>query len=304
MGIHYGSQSLVTCRRISNFLLTDDENMFTSDSWAFFKEIYESGDNQIPLNHIRKNKPHLSLNDITCYPNDDPQNPLLEKVSFSVTGNQLVVLTGPTGSGKFSVLNVITKEVQISSGTILHDGCIAHVSQSPWMFSGTIRENIVFGKPFRDKKYHDVIKACALKQDFDALPNGNLTQIGERGISLSGGQKARINLARAVYYDADVFLLDDPLCSLDSKVSEQIFQHCICGILKGRLRVLVTHNPRFLERADCVIVIRNGQVDAIGKYDKLLSSNEYLRNLPETDKEKEGHMKKDSTICLLSPGKF
>lgn len=299
MGVHYGGQCLVTSKRLNSFLLSDEEDMCADKSGKSEEDHSDTVENQTI--GCPQAKPLLSLTEATCYPSDNPDIPLLNKVSFSVRSNQLLAITGPTGSGKSSILYAITKELQITRGSISHIGRIVHVTQSPWMFSGTIRDNILFGEPFREKRYQNVIRACALKQDFETLPNGDYTQIGERGVSLSGGQRARVNLARAVYCDADIFLLDDPLCNLDNKVGEQIFQMCICGFLKEQLRVLVTHHPSFLERADCVVIVQNGQVDATGKYTDLLSSSEYLRKHSQNVKEKE--QKRLPSLGLISPGK-
>lgn len=135
-------------------------------------------------------------------------------------------------------------------------GKIAYASQEPWIFSGTIRQNILCGLEFNSEHYSKVIKVCALEKDFDLLPQGDVTLVGERGISLSGGQKARINLARALYIDADIYLLDDPLSAVDTHVGRHLFDQAINSFLKDKIRVLVTHQVQYLKEADLILVLK------------------------------------------------
>ncbi|EYC38268.1 hypothetical protein Y032_0728g1885 [Ancylostoma ceylanicum] len=162
-------------------------------------------------------------------------------------------------------------------------GKVAYVPQLPWIQNMTVRDNILFGKPFDKRRYNQVLNACALKPDLKILPNGDMTEIGEKGINLSGGQKARISLARAVYQDCDVYLLDDPLSAVDAHVGKHIFQHrCILlcqvlgsnGILREKTRVLVTHRLCYVKIADEIVVLKDGQVTEKGRYSDLLKQRE------------------------------
>ncbi|KAI5638820.1 ABC transporter domain-containing protein [Phthorimaea operculella] len=158
------------------------------------------------------------------------------------------------------------------SGRVNTHGIMAYVPQQAWIQNATLEDNILFGKPMEKHKYHNVINVCALKPDFDMLPGGDQTEIGEKGINLSGGQKQRVSLARAVYYDADNYLLDDPLSAVDSHVGKHIFDKVIGpnGLLKNKTRVWVTHNVSYLAQCDLVLVLKDGEVSEAGTYQHLL----------------------------------
>lgn len=142
---------------------------------------------------------------------------------------QLLAVIGPVGSGKSSLLQVILQELPLIEGNLTVNGKISYASQEPWLFAGSVRQNILFGLPMDRVKYKTVIKKCALERDFRLLPYGDKTIVGDRGVSLSGGQRARINLARAVYKEADIYLLDDPLSAVDTHVGKELFEQCITG---------------------------------------------------------------------------
>ena len=211
----------------------------------------------------------LSLDKISCNWSDETGRQTLKNISLSVTGGQLVVVTGPVGSGKSSLLMAILGELPINSGEMSCVNNAAYVSQIPWVFSGTVRENIVFGRPFDEDKYHKALQVCDLLKDISHFAKGDLTRIGERGVSLSGGQRARVSLARAVYSEAEVYLLDDPLSAVDTKVGKHLFESCICGMLSGRLRVLATHQLQYLKMADHIVVLQEGSVVEEGSYGEL-----------------------------------
>ena len=214
-------------------------------------------------------KPRLSLNNISCSWSDDTGRKTLTDISLNITGGQLVVVTGPVGSGKSSLLMAILGELPLSAGQISSSANVAYVSQIPWVFSGTVRENITFGRKFDEKKYREVLKACGLLKDLANFAKGDSTRIGERGVSLSGGQRARVSLARAVYSEADIYLLDDPLSAVDAKVGKYVFERCICGLLANRLRVFTTHQLQYIDKADHVVVLREGEVLQEGSYTQL-----------------------------------
>uniref|UniRef100_A0A8C5AQH9 Cystic fibrosis transmembrane conductance regulator n=1 Tax=Gadus morhua TaxID=8049 RepID=A0A8C5AQH9_GADMO len=155
-----------------------------------------------------------------------------------------------------SLLSAILGELPLDKGVVKVKGQLTYACQQPWVFPGTIRDNILFGKELDPAKYEKVLRACALKRDMELLPDGDLTLIGDRGATLSGGQKARVNLARAVYQDADIYLLDDPLSAVDGEVGRHLFEKCICGILKDKPRILVTHQLQYLKVADQILVLK------------------------------------------------
>lgn len=136
-------------------------------------------------------------------------------------------------------------------------GTISYASQEAWLFASSVRNNILFGQPYYKEKYNKVVKACALQRDFELFPFGDKTNVGERGVSLSGGQRARINLARAVYRDADIYLFDDPLSAVDPHVAKHLVEKCILQHLHNKTRILVTHQIQFLNHADFILVLNN-----------------------------------------------
>lgn len=168
-------------------------------------------------------------------------------------------------------------------------GSISYVEQQSWIQNKTIKQNILFGSQFDPARYENTIKACQLKRDLQILPAGDATEIGEKGINLSGGQKARISLARAVYADKDIVLMDDPISALDANVRKRIFKEVFQGMLRGKTRVLVTHAIDFLHLSDRICVIKDGEIQAIGTYEEL-QGNSHLqeviminkRNMEET----------------------
>ena len=205
-------------------------------------------------------KSQVSLEKVTCVWSHASELPALDNVSLKATHGQLLGITGPVGSGKTSLLMTILGEIPISSGKISCIGKIAFVSQTPWVYSGTVRDNIVFGNEFYEQKYRKVIEVCDLEKDIASFTKRDLTEIGQRGVILSGGQRARVSLARAIYSDADIYLLDDPLSAVDAKVGKHLFDRCIKEFLDGRMRILVTHQLQFLKETDSIVIIRSGSV--------------------------------------------
>nr|CAD7424074.1 unnamed protein product [Timema monikensis] len=214
----------------------------------------------------------VSLKDVTAKWNENSSDNTLEKLFLSANKGKLVAIIGQVGSGKSSLLQAILGELPISSGSCLVNGSLSYACQEPWVFAATIRQNIVFGTPFNQKRYDEVVRVCALVRDFELFPQGDLTMVGERGTSLSGGQKARVNLARAVYNDADVYLLDDPLSAVDTHVGKHLFDECINSYLKHKTRILVTHQLQYLKDADNIVIIKQGQIQMQGSYADLMKS--------------------------------
>ncbi|GFS47673.1 multidrug resistance-associated protein 1 [Trichonephila inaurata madagascariensis] len=176
----------------------------------------------------------------------------LTNINLVVPRNSLITVVGQVGSGKSSLFSAILGEMTKISGTVTLSGKVAYASQQPWIQNTTLKNNILFSKPFSKKFYDEVIEACGLKPDLEILPGGDQTEIGEKGINLSGGQKQRVSLARAVYSSADIYLLDDPLSAVDSHVGKHIFDKVIGpnGLLKSKTRILVTHSLTYLPQTD------------------------------------------------------
>lgn len=203
------------------------------------------------------------------------RNHAVEMLNAEIKDKTLAAIVGPVGSGKSTFLNVLLGEVAIDSGEVLVNGKVSYCSQEPWVFEGTIRDNVVFVEDFNERRYKRVLKVCALERDLELLPRGDLTMIGERGVSLSGGQKARINLARAIYRKADIYLLDDPLSAVDTHVGKHIFERCINDFLSNKIRVLVTHQLQYLFDVKHLILMGSGSIVAQGSYQQLQKSKQF-----------------------------
>ncbi|XP_073651455.1 ATP-binding cassette sub-family C member 4 isoform X2 [Tursiops truncatus] len=247
------SEAVVSIRRIKNFLLLDEITQCNP---------------QLPSD----GKMIVDVQDFTASWDKASETPTLRGLSFTVRPGELLAVVGPVGAGKSSLLSAVLGELPPSQGLVSVHGRIAYVSQQPWVFSGTLRSNILFGKKYEKERYEKVIKACALKKDLQLLEDGDLTVIGDRGTTLSGGQKARVNLARAVYQDADIYLLDDPLSAVDAEVSRHLFELCICQALYQKITVLVTHQLQYLKAASQILILKDGEMVQKGTYTEFLKS--------------------------------
>ncbi|PKA56340.1 ABC transporter C family member 9 [Apostasia shenzhenica] len=203
----------------------------------------------------------------------ESESPTLCGIELKVRRGMKVAICGTVGSGKSSLLSSILGEIPKMGGSVKISGRKAYVPQTPWILTGNIRENILFGSHYDQSKYETTIKACALTKDFELFADGDLTEIGERGINMSGGQKQRIQIARAVYQDADIYLLDDPFSALDAHTGNQLFKDCLMGILKDKTIIYVTHQVEFLPAADIILVMHNGKIAQAGKFAELLHQN-------------------------------
>uniref|UniRef100_A0AAZ3QFQ6 ATP-binding cassette, sub-family C (CFTR/MRP), member 3 n=1 Tax=Oncorhynchus tshawytscha TaxID=74940 RepID=A0AAZ3QFQ6_ONCTS len=205
-------------------------------------------------------------------------------INLMVPQGSLLAVVGHVGCGKSSLVSALLGEMEKMEGDISIQGSVAYVPQQAWIQNATLRDNILFGKAYNEHKYHCCLDACALTQDLEVLPGGDLTEIGEKGINLSGGQRQRVSLARALYNEADVYLLDDPLSAVDAHVAKHIFDQVIGpeGALQGKTRILVTHGISFLPQVDNIVVMVEGRVSEMGSYQELLKQNgafaEFLRN--------------------------
>uniref|UniRef100_A0A8C5BAT0 ATP-binding cassette, sub-family C (CFTR/MRP), member 3 n=1 Tax=Gadus morhua TaxID=8049 RepID=A0A8C5BAT0_GADMO len=232
-------------------------------------------------------------------------------INMLVPQGSLVAVVGQVGCGKSSLISALLGEMEKIEGDVAVRGSVAYVPQQAWIQNATLRDNILFGKPFAEQKYHSVLEACALTPDLEVLPGGDMTEIGEKGINLSGGQRQRVSLARSLYSDADVYLLDDPLSAVDAHVAKHIFDNLIGpeGALKGKTRLLVTHGVSFLPQVDNILVMVDGRVTEMGSYQELLDQNgafaEFLRNYAIEDVIEEEAIGKPpqscSSLLLLSP---
>ncbi|KAL2913381.1 hypothetical protein HK105_207126 [Polyrhizophydium stewartii] len=197
----------------------------------------------------------------------------LDSLTLRIPRGKLVAVVGTVGSGKSSLLNALVGEMRRTAGSLTFHGTVGFCQQQAWIQNASVKDNILFGQPLDAAKYARVVRACALESDLAILPAGDATEIGERGINLSGGQKQRVSIARAVYFDPDIVLLDDPLSAVDSHVGRFLFDECICKALAGKTRVLVTHQLHFLPHADVIVVLDHGKIVAQGSFDELLQTS-------------------------------
>jgi ABC-type multidrug transport system fused ATPase/permease subunit len=195
----------------------------------------------------------------------------LHDINLSIKKGSLTAIVGAIGSGKSSLLQGLMGEMRRTEGKVTFSGTTALCAQTPWIQNATLRENILFGQPWDEERYWAAVRDASLETDLELLEDGDGTEIGEKGITLSGGQKQRVNIARAIYYDADIIALDDPLSALDAGVGKTIFHNALLGALAGKTRILVTHALHFLPHVDQIITIENGRISEVGTYKELRS---------------------------------
>ncbi|XP_065643860.1 multidrug resistance-associated protein 1 isoform X7 [Hydra vulgaris] len=199
------------------------------------------------------------------------EEPILNDINLKIPVGSLTAIVGHVGSGKSSLVSAILGEIERVNGKVYVKNSISYVSQQPWIQNRSLRDNIVFVSDYENNLYDKIINACALKADIDLLPDGDQTEIGEKGINLSGGQKQRISIARAVYHNSDIYIMDDPLSAVDTHVGKHIFDQVIGnnGLLKNKTRLLVTHNLSYLPQVDQIIVIKDNTISEVGSYEEL-----------------------------------
>ncbi|XP_015787127.1 canalicular multispecific organic anion transporter 2-like [Tetranychus urticae] len=253
MVVTYGANCIISMKRIDKYLQGD-----------------ELDPNAVA--HEPNTATPISVKNATFSWSQD-EEAVLTNINIEVPQNKLIAIVGPVGSGKSSLLAALLGDLHKKQGSINVHGRIAYVPQTAWLRNATVRQNIVFGETFRQEKYNNVIEACALTPDMKILPGGDTTEIGERGINLSGGQKQRISIARAVYSNSDVYLLDDPLSAVDAHVASHLFDKVIGpkGLLKHKTRLLVTHRITFLPQVDQIIVMKDGKIHESGTYNELMA---------------------------------
>ncbi|XP_069457984.1 ATP-binding cassette sub-family C member 4-like isoform X2 [Ovis canadensis] len=252
MAIEKVSEAVVSINRIKDFLLLEDIPPHDH-------QLVPSGGETI-----------VDVQDLTAFWDKESGTPALQGLSFTVRRGELLAVVGPVGAGKSSLLSALLGEMPLIQGNVNIHGRIAYVSQQPWVFPGTVRSNILFGKKYEEDRYKEVIKACALEKHLQNLKEGDKTVIGDGGTPLSEGQKTRVSLARAVYQDADIYLLDDPLSAVDVEVSRHLFEQCICQALKDKITILVTHQLQYLKAASEIVTLENGEMVQKGPYTEFL----------------------------------
>ncbi|KAI8618185.1 P-loop containing nucleoside triphosphate hydrolase protein [Chytriomyces sp. MP71] len=197
----------------------------------------------------------------------------LKNVLLRIPRGKLVAIVGKVGSGKSSLLSALVGEMSHVSGSVTFRGSVGYCQQSAWIQNTSVKENILFGLKLDSERYAAAVRVSSLERDFEILPNGDETEIGERGINLSGGQKQRVQIARAVYFNPDIVLLDDPLSAVDAHVGRALFEDCILGKLAGKTRILVTHQLQYLSQVDTIVWMDGGFIVGNGSFEELMKAN-------------------------------
>ncbi|KAF0684828.1 hypothetical protein As57867_023152, partial [Aphanomyces stellatus] len=234
----------------------------------------------------------------------DGQSPILTNISLTISRGDLVVVHGKVGSGKSSLCHAIMGEMTQTQGTTGVYGSIAYASQEAWIQQMSVRDNILFGAPFDSAKYTRVVDACGLLPDFSLMKFGDMTEVGSKGRNLSGGQKARIGLARACYSNADIVILDAPLAAIDAVVQKEIMTKCIETLLKSKTVILVTHNADIIgsESVNRLVELDEGSLELKNvKPSELLMSPRFTTNTTKPHVEERTRTRTVSG-SIMSPG--
>ena len=225
----------------------------------------------------------------------------LKNINLTIKEGEFICIIGEVGSGKSSLIQAILNNmiIQNSNNTkIIVNGKISYVGQEAWIQNNTVQNNILFYQPYNAEKYQKILNLCELNQDLNSLSGGDLTEIGEKGVNLSGGQKARISLARAMYCDNDIYIMDDPISALDAHVGKNIMHNCIIGYLKGKTRILATHALQYTSFADRIYYMEKGEIKWEGTYQELVEQkfySEFAEKIKSKIKE-EKESEKDTNL--------
>jgi ATP-binding cassette subfamily C (CFTR/MRP) protein 1 len=267
-------EAFVAVERLTSYLLADE---LQPDAVRIEDSVAEVGEESVRIKDgtFKWNK-------------NDTQN-TLEDINFSANKGELSCVVGRVGAGKSSFLQALLGDLYKTQGEVVIRGRTAYVAQTPWITNGSVKENITFGFRFDPHFYEQTIKACALIDDFATLPSGDDTLVGERGISLSGGQKARVSLARAVYARADIYIMDDVLSAVDQHVGRHIIDNVLGqkGLLAGKTRILATNSIPVLREADFLILIKDQKIAEKGTYEQLVAMKGEVANIVKTSSTEE-----------------
>ncbi|XP_021375923.1 multidrug resistance-associated protein 9-like [Mizuhopecten yessoensis] len=227
------------------------------------------------------NEPHNLESKEMKRPSTKASSFVLRNIDITVSRGKHIGVCGTVGCGKSSLMQAMIGRMALITGHLAVDGTVAYAAQQAWIFNGSLMENILFGNPYKQDWYIKVLDACNLEPDLRQLPNGDATEIGDKGINLSGGQKQRVSLARAVYSQSDIYLLDDPLSAVDVHVGQHLFHKCIDKVLKDKTVVLVTHQLQYLKQCDDIYVMDDGKIAQHGTHESLLADNGHYTKLME-----------------------
>ena len=268
-GIKYNNEKIEDRENSSDNLSIEMKNIDTKIYLNESNSEDEKDKNNVNTKLKNKEREYKKLNSSTEI---DINHNLLKEISFSVKMGEFIAILGPTGSGKTCLLNAILNNYMpnfISSDSkMILNGEISYATQQPWVMTDTVKNNIIFNNQFDEDKYNKIISVCELENDFLELANGDKTEINSTNANVSGGQKARISLARCLYKEADLYLLDDPLSSIDSKVGNKIFQKAFVKYLRNKARILVTNELNNLSSVDKIVYMENKKIIFTGSYNE------------------------------------
>ena len=264
----------VSQRRITNFLNLDecDETIVEKNLPAGTKVPYKdiNGNDKVVEDYDAEHDAVIIRDGYFGWGNNES---CLKNITTRIRKGELVAVVGRVGSGKTSFVSTLVGEMTRNAGTVIVNGSMSLSAQQAWLVNETVKNNILFGKPFDEKKYKDILHVCCLEDDLKVLQGGDECEIGDRGINVSGGQKARISLARCCYSDSDIVVMDDPIAAVDSHVGKALFNNCIHKYMKGRTRILVTNATQYLHKCDYIIVLENQTIAHQGTYEELKAQN-------------------------------
>jgi len=243
---------------------------------------------QVRKKYCVGNEYPIVMNSCSFSWDENPSKPTLKNINLVVKAGEKVAICGEVGSGKSTLLAAVLGEVPKTEGMIQVCGKIAYVSQNAWIQSGTVQDNILFGSSMDRQRYQETLERCSLVKDLEMLPYGDNTQIGERGVNLSGGQKQRVQLARALYQNADIYLLDDPFSAVDAHTATSLFNEYVMGALSDKTVLLVTHQVDFLPVFDSVLLMSDGKIIRSAPYQDLLAYCQEFQNLVNAHKDTIG----------------
>ncbi|XP_066582136.1 LOW QUALITY PROTEIN: ATP-binding cassette sub-family C member 4-like [Prorops nasuta] len=318
-GVAEIAECLVAIRRLQHFLMYEEV-------YSEPKQNSRNVDDKIECNQIQKDNPNngsviirsvlmkndtnsveeerrksymltedswgIKMSNVTAEWEPNQSEKTLESINLEIDKGKLYAVIGMVGAGKSSLLSAILGELSLIEGSIKVNGRLSYAGQESWVFGASVRQNILFGHAYEHHRYQRVVKACALLRDFKQFPQGDQTVVGDRGSSLSGGQKARINLARSLYRQADIYLLDDPLSAVDAHVSKHLFKECIQRYLSGKTRILATHQLQYIKEVDTIILLEQGKIRIFSNYHELLNCRPEYGDLLAA----EGEMNEDSSL--------
>ncbi|CAB3410442.1 unnamed protein product [Caenorhabditis bovis] len=285
--IHLLLETKAISQRVQDFLELDEFDSNANETETESKtplvstELYPI-EKPYKINRMATSNPKISLNNLTTVwteanlDTNENASYAVKNVTFSLEGPQCVGVVGKVGSGKSSLVLSILAEAKIDTGSLEINGNLGYCAQEPWLFTGSVRDNILFGNAYDKEKYARVCQVCSLVPDFKQLVNGDRTPVGDRGSTLSGGQRARVALARALYADADIYILDDPLSAVDANVGRKIYNNVIKKYLKDKLVILVTHQVQYLEDLNTIFLMKDGEIFATGPISQLKNDHKEL----------------------------